>query len=60
MTYKVAASGYVVVEVEAESEAQAFEKVRDETPGVTGELYSLEVHEVVPATEPFKRHTDLS
>jgi hypothetical protein len=57
--FKVAISGWAVVEVEAATAEEAENKVADEAPDMAGELYNLEVHEAVPADEAFKMHTDL-
>jgi hypothetical protein len=53
-TYKVAVSGWAVVEVEANNADEAIKLVEDNTPGVAGELYDLEVHEAVVAEDTFK------
>lgn len=57
MKYKLATSGYMVVEIEANSPKEAEEKLFSED---RNELYSQEVHEVVKADEDFKQHTDLN
>lgn len=58
--YKVAISGWAVVEVEANSqeEAESFDLVQETQLG--GELYDLEIHETVPADKEFAMHTDLN
>lgn len=57
MKYKLATSGYMVVEIEADSPEQAAEKLYEND---LNELYSQEVHEVVLASEAFKKYTDLN
>lgn len=59
-TYKVAISGWAVVEVQADNQeaAQDFELVQQTKLG--GELYGLEIHEAVLIDQAFKMHTDLN
>lgn len=52
-TFKVACSGWLTVEVEAETEDEAIELVRDEAPGDAGLLYDLEVDNAEEVT-PYK------
>lgn len=59
-TFKVAVSGWAVVEVKANTAEQAENKVADEHPGIAGDLYDLEVHEAVAEDQPFEMHTDLN
>jgi hypothetical protein len=42
-TFKVACSGWLEVEVQAETEEQAIELVYDERPGAAGDLYDIEI-----------------
>lgn len=58
MKYKIACSGWMVVEVEADTEAEATDKVYEDES--LGELYNLEIEEVVPADKAFEYHTDLN
>lgn len=58
MKFKVAVSGWGVVEVEAKDADLAREKVQDEAPDLAGDLYDLEVHEAVLADEPFQEYTE--
>lgn len=50
-TYKVGVSGWAEVLVDAKNEEEAEELVRDETPGIAGELYDMEIQDVTEATE---------
>ena len=49
--YIVACSGWLTVEVEANSENEAVELVRDDAPDDAGLLYDLEVDNAVLASE---------
>lgn len=56
--YKVAVSGYMLVEVDANNEEEASDKIWEEE--AVGELYNLEILEIVPSNEPLKMYTDLN
>lgn len=58
--YKIAISGWAVIEIEADTPEQAEEKLRDNPVGIAGELYNLEIYETVPETESFQHYTDLN
>lgn len=55
--YKLATSGYLVVEVEADSPDEAADKLFEDG---LNELYNQEIHEIVKAGEAFKLHADLN
>lgn len=56
--FRVAVMGYMDVVIEAESEADAGDKIY-ENPEV-GELANMEVCEIVPEGEAFEMYTDLN
>ena len=60
MKYKVAVSGWAVVEVIANSPSEAMQIVAEEHSGISGELYDLEVHGAVASDDDFVMHTDLN
>lgn len=55
--FKVAISGYMLLDIEADSAEAAEEKVYEDDRA--GELYNLEILETVPAEQPLKFYTDL-
>lgn len=57
MTYKIAYSGWQVVEVEADTPEAAEEKFWNDD---MNDLYNAEIGEIVPADTPFQMYTDLN
>jgi hypothetical protein len=57
-TYKLAITGVMVVEVEAESIEDAEELFWDSPAHENSELFDTEILETVPADKPFERYTD--
>lgn len=45
--FQVGVSGWLTVEVEADTAEQAEAKVEEERPGASGELYDMEVQDTV-------------